>query len=36
MAVDIDLLVYVAKLREPWANSDVRSWPRLCEKSGFS
>jgi hypothetical protein len=27
MAVNIDLLVYVAKLREPWANSDVRSWP---------
>jgi hypothetical protein len=24
MAVNIDLLVYVAKLRGPWANSDVR------------
>jgi hypothetical protein len=28
MAVNIDLLVYVAKLREPWANSDVRFWPK--------
>jgi hypothetical protein len=30
MAVNIDLLVYVAKLREPWANSDVRFWPKAA------
>jgi hypothetical protein len=36
MAVNIDLLVYVAKLRVPWANSDVRFWPKAApQNSGF-